>query len=144
MPPPAATCGPPSGPKPRRRTGAATAPLPGGDFPATGFAALLAQLAERFPFLDAGQVRRLGRAYGTLAADVLGHARHPSQLGRDFGAGLSEAEVRWLMRREWATAADDVVWRRSKLGLRLTADEVAALDAFMANPSAALPARAVA
>ena len=61
----------------------------------------------------------------------LGRAR--ADLGRDFGAGLSEAELRWMMTREWARRAEDVVWRRTKLGLQMTADQIAALDAFMAD-----------
>ncbi|MBL9046919.1 MAG: glycerol-3-phosphate dehydrogenase, partial [Tabrizicola sp.] len=75
--------------------------------------------------------RRLVRAYGSQAASVLGQARTIDDLGRDFGATLTEAEVRWLMRREFAQRAADVIWRRTKLGLRMTADQVAALDAYM-------------
>ena len=71
------------------------------------------------------------RAYGTEAAEMLGRAKCRADLGRDFGAGLSEAEVRWQMRQEWARRADDVVWRRTKLGLKMTAAEIAALDAYM-------------
>jgi len=60
-----------------------------------------------------------------------------NDLGRDFGATLREAEVRWLMRREWALSADDVLWRRSKLGLRLSAEQAAELDAWMGAQVAA-------
>ncbi len=81
------------------------------------------------------------RAYGSEAAAVLGTAQTAADLGRDFGATLTEAEVRWLMAREFARGAADVVWRRSKLGLRLTADQVAALDAFMAGAAAQGAAR---
>ena len=72
--------------------------------------------------------RRLVRAYGTLAAEMLGDARGAADLGRCFGADLTEREVDWLIRTEWARTADDVLWRRSKLGLRLNATEV---DAFL-------------
>jgi glycerol-3-phosphate dehydrogenase len=76
-------------------------------------------------------VRRLIRAYGTEAPQVLGPAKTRADLGREFGGGLSEAEVRWQMRHEWARRAPDVVWRRSKLGLKMTAEEIAALDLWM-------------
>ena len=71
------------------------------------------------------------RAYGTEARELLGEASAESDLGREFGAGLYEAEVRWLMDREFAQTADDIVWRRSKLGLRMTDDQIAALDDWM-------------
>jgi glycerol-3-phosphate dehydrogenase len=71
---------------------------------------------------------------------VLGEAKSKSDLGAHFGAGLTEAEVRYLMQHEWAENADDVLWRRSKLGLYLSAQEKAALGQFMAagqKPAAA-------
>jgi glycerol-3-phosphate dehydrogenase len=113
----------------------AAAPLPGGDFPAGAHADLETRLAMAYPFLTARHVRRLVSAYGTRAVDVLGPVRSMADLGRPFGSTLSEIEVRYLMREEWARTADDVVWRRSKLGLRMTADEIAALGLWMtANP----------
>jgi glycerol-3-phosphate dehydrogenase len=105
--------------------------LPGGDFAMDGFAAQLEKTALRYGFLPAPQLRRLLRAYGTRIDDVLGAARNLADLGRDFGAGLTEAELRYLMRAEWACTAADVVWRRSKLGLRLSAAQIAAIDAAM-------------
>jgi glycerol-3-phosphate dehydrogenase len=105
--------------------------LPGGDFPHTDVARLTADLARAYPFLTACWAARLIRAYGTEAATMLGHATQTSDLGQDFGATLSEAEVRWLMTHEFAQTATDVVWRRTKLGLRLTKAQVAQLDAFM-------------
>jgi glycerol-3-phosphate dehydrogenase len=75
------------------------------------------------------------RAYGTEARAILGAARSPGDLGRDFGATLTEAEVRWLMAREYARSAEDVLWRRTKLGLRTTADEAQALDDWMRSPA---------
>ena len=74
---------------------------------------------------------RLTRAYGTDAAAVLGDARSRSDLGTTFGADLTRREVDWLMRMEWARTAQDVLWRRSKLGLRFAPGEVAALDGYM-------------
>jgi glycerol-3-phosphate dehydrogenase len=109
----------------------ARVPLPGGNFPHDGVPALTEQLKARFAFLSDYWARRLVRAYGSEAATVLGSAVTAAELGREFGATLTEAEVRWLMTHEFARRAADVVWRRSKLGLRMTADEIAALDAFM-------------
>ena len=115
----------------------ATAPLPGGDFPHDGREALAAEIARVHPWLDAAVVRRLVAAYGTRTRALLAGATGPTDLGRDFGAGLSEREVRFLMREEWARTAEDVVWRRSKLGLGMSVAEIAALDTFMAEVRAA-------
>ena len=109
------------------------APLPGGDFPVQGFAALVAGLEADYPALDSGLLRRLARHYGTRARRILGPAKTEADLGHGFGAGLSEAEVHYLIDQEWARSAADIVWRRSKLGLRMTATEIAALDDFMRN-----------
>jgi glycerol-3-phosphate dehydrogenase len=117
-------------------TGAA--PLPGGDFSVRGFDDLVAGLTQSFPWLGPRQARRLARAYGTKAREILGNARSASDLGYDFGAGLSESEVAYLMREEWAQEASDIVWRRSKLGLRLTVEEVIVLDRHMAKKRAAV------
>ncbi|TBW34877.1 glycerol-3-phosphate dehydrogenase [Siculibacillus lacustris] len=115
----------------------ASAPLPGGDFPVDGVAPLAAELRSAHPFLDAAGAMRLATAYGTTARTILGSATRREDLGIDFGEGLSEAEVRHLMEREWAIDAEDVLWRRSKLGLTATPAMVAALDAFMAERRAA-------
>ncbi|WP_435260095.1 glycerol-3-phosphate dehydrogenase [Thioclava sp. FR2] len=118
----------------------ARVPLPGGNFPQDGVADLVAKLKARFAFLSDYHAARLVRAYGTEAFDVLGQAKTFADLGRDFGATLTEAEVNWLMQREWARHAADVVWRRSKLGLRLTAAQIAALEEFMTKDRAVSPA----
>ncbi|HEY9019742.1 MAG: glycerol-3-phosphate dehydrogenase [Paracoccaceae bacterium] len=106
-------------------------PLPGGDFPVDGVNDLVNRLRAQVPFLTEFWARRLVRAYGTEAFDVIADARDAADLGRDFGATLTEREVCWLMRHEYARSAEDVVWRRSKLGLRMTADQIAALDGWM-------------
>lgn len=106
-------------------------PLAGGDFSVGDVARLIEELKERYPFLNDYTCRRLIRAYGTEAPQILGNATVAADLGRAFGAGLSEAEVRWLMTREFARRAEDVVWRRSKLGLRMSVAEIAALDEWM-------------
>jgi glycerol-3-phosphate dehydrogenase len=107
-------------------------PLPGGDMDVSAIPALTAELVRKYPFLPTTHANRLAHAYGTRAAKVLGSAKSMADLGQSFGAGLTESEVRYLMSVEWACTAEDVVWRRSKLGLRLSADEVAALDAWIA------------
>ena len=117
---------------PRGGPWTAGVPLPGGDFPVDDVADLVAGLKARFGFLDDVHARRLVRAYGTEAAQVLGEAATAADLGQDFGATLTEAEVIWLMDREFARSAEDVVWRRSKLGLRLTPAQVETLDTWMA------------
>jgi glycerol-3-phosphate dehydrogenase len=105
--------------------------LPGGDFAVDAFEALVAGLQAAHPFLSDRWARRLVRAYGTDAERMLQGAGAAQELGRDFGATLTEVEVRWLMDHEFARRAEDVVWRRSKLGLRMTPDQVAALDDWM-------------
>lgn len=109
----------------------ADVPLPGGDFPVDGFDSLVAELRGKHPYLDEKHARRLVRAYGTDAADILGDAASLDELGEDFGATLREREVRWLMDKEYARTAEDIVWRRSKLGLKMTTEEINALDAWM-------------
>ncbi len=106
--------------------------LPGGDFPVDGVAAQIDALKAAYPFLDDRRARRLIRGYGTDARKMLGDATSAADLGEDFGAGLTEAEVRWLMTHEFARKADDVIWRRSKLGLQLSKAEVAKLQDWMA------------
>ncbi len=85
-----------------------------------------------YAFLTPAHANRLAHAYGTRAAKLLGSAKSMADLGQAFGATLTESEVRYLMANEWARTAEDVVWRRSKLGLRLSADEIAAIDDWMA------------
>ncbi|MCC6716940.1 MAG: glycerol-3-phosphate dehydrogenase [Acetobacteraceae bacterium] len=103
------------------------AALPGGDFPKDGFEAVLRETSRRAPFLAEATARRLVRAYGTQASVLLDGARAMGDLGATLGADLTEAELRWLRDREFARTAEDVVWRRSKLGLRMSADEIAAV-----------------
>ena len=109
----------------------AEVPLPGGDFPVDGVTALVDGLKADFTFLTDRWALRLVRAYGTEAREILGDAKTAKDLGEDFGANLTAAEVRWLMEKEYARRAEDVVWRRSKLGLRLDATQIAQLDDWM-------------
>ena len=117
----------------------ARVPLPGGGFPHWGVADLRARLIAKYPFLTEAHAARLIRAYGTEAERILGPATSLDDLGRDFGATLTEAEVTWLITREWARKASDILWRRSKLGLRMTPDQIAALDRYMTQRIGAPP-----
>lgn len=109
----------------------AHAPLPGGDFAIGDLDRLVAELTARHPFLRPAEALRIARAYGTRASRWLGDAATRADLGRTFGAGLSEAEIRYLIGTEWARTADDVLWRRSKLGLHMTEAERAEVAAFI-------------
>ena len=91
----------------------------------------MARLQADCPSLDAALARRYLRAYGTLAWALVEGVRTPEDLGEHFGGGLYEREIAYLAAREWAMTADDVLWRRSKLGLRLTAEERAHVESFM-------------
>jgi glycerol-3-phosphate dehydrogenase len=110
----------------------AKSPLPGGDLDVSAIAALTAELVRGYPFLSSAHANRLAHAYGTRATKLLGNAKTLADLGQSFGATLTEREVRYLMSMEWACTADDIVWRRSKLGLRLSAGEIAAIDDWIA------------
>ena len=107
------------------------APLPGGDFPVQDFGRMSAKFAAHYPFLAPSHAARLFRMYGTRAQWILGNAADYKDLGQHFGADLYEVEVRYMMVQEWALTAEDIVWRRSKRGLVMTASEIAALDQFM-------------
>ena len=109
----------------------AAAPLPGGDFAVSQVGNLIAALIEDYPFLSDRWATRLIKAYGTDARQILGDAKSEHDLGTDFGATLTTAEVQWLMSHEFAQTAEDVVWRRSKLGLHLNKSQIAALETFM-------------
>jgi glycerol-3-phosphate dehydrogenase len=113
------------------------APLPGGDMDVSAIPALSAELMRDYPFLNEAHANRLAHAYGTRASRILGTAKSIDDLGRSFGADLTEAEVKYLMAHEWARTAEDIVWRRSKLGLRLTPPEIAALDDWISTQRAA-------
>ncbi len=110
----------------------AEAALPGGDFPVDEVDVRKSALLDKYPFLSERWATRLFRAYGTDASVMLADATSAADLGEDFGADLTTKEIRWLMTHEYAQTAEDVVWRRSKLGLRLTSDQIARIDAFMA------------
>ncbi|WP_373491240.1 glycerol-3-phosphate dehydrogenase [Parasphingorhabdus sp.] len=114
--------------------------LPGGDFPPDGFDTLVSQYASQWNFLDRSVLRRLVRAYGTDTAHILGQARNIADLGQTFGAGLYEVEIRWLIEHEFARTAEDILWRRSKLGLHMTAAEQQAIATWFEHQVEAAPA----
>lgn len=117
----------------RRGDWTGTAPLPGGDFPRGATATLAQALRQSRPWLRLSDSERLARTYGTKAKIFLAAADADPAARTTFGAGLTVAEVRYLMREEFARTAEDVLWRRTKLGLRLTRAEVTALEDFMAR-----------
>jgi glycerol-3-phosphate dehydrogenase len=113
------------------------AALPGGDYAAAKPSAVRDDLAEKYPWLPAPQRDRMAQAYGTRAKRILGNATSLDGLGRHFGAGLYEAEAVYLRDHEYAQSADDILWRRSKLGLRLNALEQASLSMWAQQSIAA-------
>lgn len=108
-----------------------SAPLPGGDFGRGAAGEKMRALAERYPFLPEREPRRLIQLYGTRAFAFLGEANSAADLGEHFGHGLTAAEVDYLIAQEWAVTAEDVLWRRTKLGLHFTPDQTARLAAYI-------------
>jgi len=106
----------------------ASEPLPGGDFPYAEFAAFTQSLAAALPDIDARTIARLAGSYGTDALLIFPKG---GDKGRHFGHGLYEAEVNWLRQKEWAQTAEDILWRRSKLGLYFSPAETAALSSYL-------------
>jgi glycerol-3-phosphate dehydrogenase len=111
----------------------AKTPLPGGDFDWERFDWEVEALRDRWRFLTEALGQRLLGAYGRRAADILGEAKNHGDLGRSFGPELTEAEVRYFMKKEWARFPEDVLWRRSKSGLTMPREDRDALAAFMAK-----------
>ena len=110
-------------------------PLAGGDFATDGVEALSAEISVRYPFLEPRDVQRLLRTYGTEVFDVFGDAQSHGDLGEQFGAGITASELDWTKRKEWVTTAEDFLWRRTKLGLRLNADQIARIGAYLETSS---------
>ena len=105
--------------------------LPGGNFPVDGVGELTENLLAAYSFLSVDWAKRLIRTYGTEAFEVLGTARTAADLGPDFGATLTGAEVNWLIAKEYAHTAQDILWRRTKLGLHMSPEQVAAVDNYV-------------
>src|SRR5712671_21994 len=123
---------------PMSRRWTAKAPLPGGDFAWSSFENEVDEARERWRFLSEDQARRLVSAYGSNIKAILSDAKARSDLGPAFGPELTGAEVRYLMANEWARFPDDILWRRTKLGLTMPPADLEALAAFMATAAAEL------
>lgn len=108
----------------------ASTPLPGGDLGPGGMEGYVTACAREYPFLDGVNLRRMVRAYGTRIRRFAGNG---AGLGRSFGCGLTETELRYLAEQEWARTADDVLWRRSKLGLRRSEIDEAGIARWLAQ-----------
>jgi glycerol-3-phosphate dehydrogenase len=104
-------------------------PLPGGDLPGGDFEAFLLMVRDRWPFLTPENAERMARAYGTRIALVLGDATGLE----DLGGGLSAREVDYLATHEWATSADDILWRRTKIGMHTGEETRAKVEAVLAG-----------
>ena len=105
--------------------------LPGGDFAVDGFEQLVTEIKTKYSFLPEGVARRLARAYGTDTWLMLAQINSADELGDDFGAGVYSPELDWVIKHEWVLSAEDFVWRRTRLGLRLSADQIAAIDEYV-------------
>ena len=116
--------------------------LPGGDLPAGGLPAWIAELVRRFPGLPADLLRDLARRHGTRAVALLDAAKSRADLGEDFGHGLTAAEIDYLVREEWARSGEDVLWRRTKCGIGMTARERQRVAAYVTKALAAADAPA--
>ena len=103
-------------------------PLPGGDLPGADFEAFLLMVRDRWPFLSADNAERLARAYGTRIALLLGDATELE----DIGGGLSVREIDYLVTHEWARTVEDILWRRTKIGLHTGSETLAKVEAHLA------------
>ena len=109
------------------------AALPGGDIGTHNYAAWCQSIQRQYHWLPSPLVERLANAYGTRIHGLLQQCHAISDLGMDFGTGLYQKEVEFLLETEWARCADDILWRRSKLGLYLNPDQVTTLEQFVSN-----------
>lgn len=114
-----------------------TAPLPGGDIPDADFDTFLSATEKQFPWLDNAVCYDLARNYGTRISQLLKGCSAVEDLGISFGGGLYQTEVDYLIANEWAQTTDDILWRRSKKGLRLSAPEVEVLTQYLTKVSLA-------
>lgn len=108
--------------------------LPGGEFKIDGFDELVGKICEKHPFLESKFIRRLARAYGTRAWDILKDVNKKADMGEEFGGSLTEREVKYLVENEWAINVEDIVWRRTKLGIRMNDKQIEKLDNWMNKP----------
>ena len=109
----------------------ATKPLPGGDFGNDSLSDLIARTQQQYPFFDKANAIRLAKAYGTLVFDIFAAVKSKNDLGIDFGCGFSEVEVRYLIKNEFASTVDDLIWGRSKIGMHLSKSQVKKLQDWL-------------
>ena len=112
-------------------------PLPGGDIPDADFEGYLERFHAAHGWLPAPLARRYLRAYGTRTARLLDGAASLADLGEDLGDGIYEAELRYVVRAEWVETADDLLWRRSRLGLHISDDTRRNVEAWLDRNRAA-------
>ena len=122
---------------PKNKHWTATKPLPGGDFDVDMVATERQKLQDRYPLLEPDWADRLFKNYGLDSYAILGDAKSIADCGQHFGHGLTEREVDHLTRNEWAHDAQDILWRRTKLGLRMTQDEQLQLENHLRKAVAA-------
>ena len=96
-----------------------------------GFESLVYKIRTKFPFLPGRVARRLARAYGTDTWSILAQIHSVDDLGDDFGAGVYAAELDWAIEHEWVSSAEDFVWRRTRLGLRLSKNQIATINDYV-------------
>ena len=112
--------------------------LPGGDIDVDGQLDLQNKLQTKYPFLTQETLKRVVRSYGTISFDIFGDATNIAALGKHFGSGLYEREVNYLIQEEWSRTSDDILFRRSKLGLSYSKDEVKKLNQHLDDFSKAI------
>ena len=125
-----------------RKAWTRSAPLPGGDLPNGDFGAFLVECQARYPWMPSQLLKRLARSYGTRIKLIIGAAGSLSDLGDNFGAGLTSAEINYLRRSEFAQSADDILWRRTKLGLHMSAREIQNVHDWLADRKSKSPVMA--
>tara|TARA_E500000178_G_scaffold78916_1_gene77087 strand:- start:815 stop:1264 length:450 start_codon:yes stop_codon:yes gene_type:complete len=108
-------------------------PLPGGEFSPSQFNSLLKKNIKKYSFIDQKIIERLFKSYGTNLQNILKKKTSIKELGIYFGAGLYQCEVEWLINNEWAKTASDIAWRRTKLGIVLSTNEIKSLDQYIAS-----------
>lgn len=109
----------------------AGSPLPGGGFKPSRRRELIEEYTVRYPFVPEEVIARWFRSYGLDIERILAGVRDVADLGHHFGAGLFEIEVTWMVNNEWARTSDDILWRRTKLGLRANDIDVPALERWL-------------
>ncbi|WP_164116245.1 glycerol-3-phosphate dehydrogenase [Sphingorhabdus sp. Alg239-R122] len=107
--------------------------LPGGHIPNADFDAFFAEVQTGYPWMNPAHLERMAHCYGTRLHAVIGNCTSAGQLGQYFGAGLYEAEARYLMAHEWARHAEDILWRRTKCGLHMDDEEIAVFERWVAG-----------